>query len=194
MPTAVRVVPILVGILCLLTGTTSAAAQAVSRVPVISTIAGNGTAGYSGDSGPATAAELSSPYGIAIDNAGNLYFADTANNRVRKVASGTGIISTIAGNGTAGYAGDGGPATNAELQSPAGVVLDSAGDLYIADQGNNVVRKVSASGTITTVAGNNEIGYSGDGGSAINATLHAPAGVAIDSAGNLYIADEAKQP
>ena len=133
-------------------------------------------------------------YGIAIDNAGNLYFAETANNRVRKVASGTGIISTIAGNGTAGYAGDGGPATNAELQSPAGVVLDSAGDLYIADQGNNVVRKVSASGTITTVAGNNEIGYSGDGGSAINATLHAPAGVAIDSAGNLYIADEANNP
>ena len=176
-------------ILWLPLGNAVAIAQAITRVAVINTIAGNGTAGYSGDSGPAGGAELNGPYGLAIDNAANLYIADPANNRVRKVALGTGIISTVAGKGTAGYSGNSGPATSAELNSPVGVAADSAGNLYIADEGNNVIRKIDSSGTITTVAGNNEEGYSGDNGLATSATLYAPAGVAVDSTGNLYIAD-----
>jgi trimeric autotransporter adhesin len=176
-------------ILGLSAGSTAAIAQAISRVPSINTTVGNGTAGYSGDGGPAGSAELNGPSGIALDGAGNLYIADPANNRIREVMAGTRIISTIAGNGTAGYSGDGGPATSAELQSPVGIAVDSSGNLYIADQGNNVIRKVATNGTITTVAGNNAEGYSGDNGQAINATLYAPAGVALDNAGNLYIAD-----
>ena len=176
-------------VLLLSVGSGLAAGQAITRVPTINTIAGNGTAGYSGDSGPAGSAELNGPYGVAEDSSDNLYIADPGNNRIRKVAAGTGIITTIAGNGAAGYAGDNGPATSAELNSPAAVALDSAGNLYIADTANNVIREISTSGTITTVAGNNEEGYSGDGGQATNATLYAPSGVALDSAGNLYIAD-----
>ena len=179
----------LMAILWLCGGSETAAAQAITRVATINSIAGNGTAGYLGDSGPATSAELNGPYGLAIDNAGNLYIADPANNRVRKVALGTGIISTFAGNGTAGYSGDNGPATSAELKVPVGVALDGAGNLYIADEGNSVIRKVNASGTITTIAGNNTVGYSGDTGPATSASLYGPTGVAVDSSGNLYIAD-----
>jgi sugar lactone lactonase YvrE len=170
-------------------GSATANAQAISRVPSINTAVGNGTPGYSGDGGPAVNAELNNPSGIAVDGAGNLYIADPANNRIREVMAGAGIISTIAGNGTAGYSGDGGPATSAELQAPVGIAVDSAGNLYIADQGNNVIRKVATNGTITTVAGNHAEGFSGDNGQATNATLYAPAGVALDTAGNLYIAD-----
>ena len=163
--------------------------QAISRVRVIDTFSGNGTPGFSGDSGPATGAQLNSPSGVATDSAGNLYIADTTNHRIRKVAVGSGTISTVAGTGTAGYSGDNGPASGAELHSPAGIALDASGNLYIADQGNGVIRKVTPTGTITTVAGNNETGFSGDNGPATNATLYEPAGVAVDSAGNLYIAD-----
>ena len=170
-------------------GSALGAAQAITRVAVINTIAGNGTAGYSGDSGPATSAELNGPYGLAIGNGGNLYIADPANNRIRQVALGTGVISTFAGKGTAGYSGDNGPATNAELQLPVGVATDSSGNVYIADEGNNVIRKVNPSGTITTIAGNNTEGYSGDNGLATSASLYAPSGVTVDSAGNLFIAD-----
>ena len=184
-----RVAVTLAAILWLSVASDTAAAQAITRVAVINTVAGDGTAGYLGDSGPATTAELNGPYGLAIDNSGNLYIADPANNRIRKVALGTGIISTFAGNGTAGYSGDNGPAASAELQLPVGVTLDGAGNLYIADQGNNVIRKVSTSGTITTIAGNNTEGYSGDSGLATSASLYAPSGVALDSAANLYIAD-----
>ena len=161
-PAMLRVGIALMAILWLCGGSETTAAQAITRVATINSIAGNGTEGYLGDSGPATSAELNGPYGLAIDNAGNLYIADPANNRVRKVALGTGIISTFAGNGTAGYSGDNGPATSAELKVPVGVALDGAGNLYIADEGNSVIRKVNASGTITTVAGNNTVGYSGD--------------------------------
>jgi trimeric autotransporter adhesin len=177
-------------ILCLCASNAAASAQAISRVPSINTIAGNGTPGYSGDGGPASSAELNSPSGLAVDGTGNLYIADPANNRIREVAAATGTISTFAGNGSTGYSGDGGPATGAELDLPVGVAADSAGNLYIADQGNNVIRKVSTNGTITTVAGNHTEGYSGDSGQATNATLYAPSGVAVDSAGNLYIADQ----
>ena len=166
-----------------------AAAQAITRTPTINTIAGNGTAGFSGDSGLATSAELNGPYGVAVDSGDNLYIADPGNNRIRKVAAGTGVITTIAGKGSAGYSGDNGAASGAELNLPTGVAVDSAGNVYIADAGNNVIRKINTSGGITTVAGNNAEGYSGDNGAATNATLYTPTGVAVDGAGNLYIAD-----
>jgi sugar lactone lactonase YvrE len=157
---------------------------------VITTFAGNGTAGYTGDGGAATSAQLSSPWGLAVDGAGNLYIADTGNNRIRKVAAGTGIISTYAGNGTLTYSGDNGPAISAGISYFEGIALDASGNLYIAESGSEHIRKVAAStGTITTVAGNGQYGYTGDGGAATSAKLGSPTGVAIDIAGNLYIAD-----
>ncbi len=156
---------------------------------VITTFAGNGTHGYSGDNGPATGAQLSFPLGLAFDNEGNLYIGDYGNNVVRKVVMATGIMTTIAGNGTAGFSGDGGPATAAELSYPRGLATDTAGNLYIAD-GSDSIRKVTAqTGVIMTVAGSNQFGYSGDGGPATAAALAFPSAVATDSAGNLYIAD-----
>ena len=159
----------------------------------IYTVAGNGTAGYSGDGGAAIMAELNSPMGVAVDGAGNLYIADAANQRIRMVTASTGKISTVAGNGTQGYSGDGGLATSAELSSPTGVAVDRVGDIYIGDTFNNRVREVNASGIITTVAGTGTAGYSGDGGAATSAELNNPAGVALDHAGNLYIADTVNQ-
>jgi uncharacterized protein (TIGR03437 family) len=153
---------------------------------VLTTVVGTGTLGFAGDNGPATYAELSAPNGVAVDPAGNLYIADTGNNRIRKVTNG--VITTVAGNGTAGLSGDNGPATNAQLNRPKGVAVDSAGNLYIADTYNSRVRKVS-NGVITTVAGSGTEGFSGDNGPATSALLYWPNGVAVDSAGNLYIAD-----
>ena len=157
---------------------------------IITTFAGSGLTNFSGDGGLATSAGLDYPYAVALDQAGNLYVADSNNNRVRKV-TGAGTISTFAGTGTAGYSGDGGPATQAELDSPEGVAVDSAGNVYIADQNNQSVRRVAANGTITTYAGNGtgQVGHSGDGGPAIQATLNFPQGLAVDAGGNLYIAD-----
>jgi len=160
----------------------------VNTSGIISTVAGNGTAGYSGDGGAATAASLSSPYGVAVDSAGNIYIADRSNNRIRKVNT-SGIISTVAGNGALGYSGDGGAATAAQLSSPHRVTVDSSGNIYIADTGNYRIRKVNTSGIISTVAGNGTQGYSGDGGAATAAQINNPYGVAVDSAGNIYIAD-----
>ena len=167
----------------------------------ITTVAGNGTAGYSGDGGAATAAELNTPDGVAVDAAGNIYIADLVNNRVRAVNTqastitvlgvtiAPGNIATVAGNGTAGYSGDGGAAISAELSSPYGMTADQAGNLYIADESNDRVRKVDTSGTITSVAGNGTAGYSGDGGTATSAELNFPSGVAVDAGGTLYITD-----
>ena len=154
---------------------------------VISTVAGNGTAGYSGDGSAATSATLNSPGGLAFDHAGNLYIADFSNNVVRKVSNG--IISTVAGSGLHAYAGDGGLATSAGLNSPLGLAVDASGNLYIADSGNHVVRIVSPGGIIKTFAGNGALGDSGDGGPAVNAVLANPYGVAVDATGNVYISD-----
>ena len=157
---------------------------------VITTFAGNGVNGFTGVGGPATAAEFGYADGMAINSKGDLYFTDTGNNLVWKVAAGTGIISIAAGNGTGGYSGDSGPATSAELNYPHALALDASGNLYIADTDNYAIRMVSPStGIITTIAGNGTYGYTGDNGPATAAELGGPQGLALDTAGNLYIAD-----
>jgi hypothetical protein len=157
---------------------------------VISTVAGTGSAGYTGEGGLATAARINAPVGIAVDASGNFFFADYYNQRVRKVAAATGIITTVAGTGVAGFLGDGGAATAAELNYPTGVALDGAGNLYIADQNNHRIRMVTAAtSVITTVAGNGTAGVAGDGGPATSAQVNTPQGVAVDTVGNVYIAD-----
>jgi len=161
----------------------------VSPSGIISNFCGNGIPGYSGDGGPATAAQLSSVDGICLDGAGNLYLADAGNNRIRKIDV-SGIITSVAGIGAATYGGDGGPATAAYLNHPTDVVVDPSGNLYIADRANYCVRMVNASGIISTVAGVGTLGFGGDGAAATLAHLHDPTGVAIDAAGNLYIADQ----
>jgi sugar lactone lactonase YvrE len=154
-------------------------------------IAGNGTQGGSGDNALATNAELSNPSDVAIDGAGNVYIADYGNNRVRMVSAATGKITAYAGTGATGWTGDNGQATSATLNGPTGLALDGAGNLYIAEQYNHVIRKVTAAaGIITTVAGNGTQGFSGDTGLATQAQLNRPYGVAVDGAGNLYIADK----
>jgi sugar lactone lactonase YvrE len=168
---------------------------------IITTVAGNGTPGYSGDGGAATNGELSYPYGVALDASGSLFVADLGNNGIRKVGT-DGIITTVAGNGTFGYSGDGGAATNAALSGPSGVAVDAIGNLFIADWENFRIRKVGTNGIIATVAGNGIAGYSGDGGAATDAELDRPitfgpgaefppppTGVAVDATGNLFIAD-----
>jgi uncharacterized protein (TIGR03437 family) len=155
---------------------------------VITTVAGNGTCGFSGDNSAATHAQLNIPYSVALDSSGNLYIADTVNSRIRKVST-SGVITTVAGNGTAGFGGDTGSASGAQLYYPQGVAVDSANNLYIADTYNQRIRKVSTNGVITTVAGNGTAGFGGDGGSATGAQLNYPVGIAVDSSGNLYIGD-----
>ena len=160
----------------------------VSPDGVIRTVAGNGDYGFSGDGGPATNASLSSPKGVAVDAAGNLFIADRFNHRIRQVSP-DGVIRTVAGNGDFDFSGDGGPATNASLGGTSGVAVDGAGNLFIADAENDRIRQVSPDGIILTVAGNGLGGFSGDGGPATNAFLSNPQGVAVDAAGNLFIAD-----
>jgi hypothetical protein len=156
---------------------------------IITTVAGNGTYGYNGDNQLATSAELNYPCGIALDGFGNIYIADLANYRIREVTVSTGLITTVAGTGVEGYSGDGGLATFAELNYNVDVAVDAIGNLYIADNANNRVRKVT-NGTITTFAGNGVAGHAGDGGLATNAELNWPTAVATDSGGNVYVAEQ----
>ena len=166
-----------------------------AQINIINTIAGTDSAGYCCDGGPATNAALNVPEGLCLDNFGNLYIADGFNNCIRRLKLSTGIITTIAGNNSLGFSGDGGPATNAELYVPETVFADSAGNVYIADAGNNRIRKVSIStGVITTIAGSGAAGVgaggeSGDGGPATNAELNVPVGLCLDVHGNIYIGD-----
>jgi sugar lactone lactonase YvrE len=156
----------------------------------ITTVAGNGSEGYGGDGGAATAAYLDTPTGIAVDASGNLYIADSHNHRVRKVSAGS--ITTVAGTGAPGFAGDGGVATAAQLWLPTAVAVDASGNLYIADTNNQRIRKITGT-TITTIAGDSEELYAGDGAVATSAVLDSPSGVAVDGNGNVYIADRHNQ-
>ena len=159
----------------------------------ITTYAGTGGSGYSGDGSAATAARLNAPTGLATDSNGNLFIADSANNVIRRVAVSTKVISTIAGNGTALFSGDGSAATSASLSGALGVAVDSSGNVFIADTGNNRVRKVTAStGIISTVAGNGTTTDSGNGGPATSAGLAAPGYLTADASGNLYLAGSAR--
>ncbi|HTZ98302.1 MAG TPA: hypothetical protein VMB18_17995 [Terriglobales bacterium] len=152
-------------------------------------VAGNGTSGYSGDGGPATSAALNGPEGVAVDNSGNIFIADTGNFVIREVIASSGKIQTVAGNGKEGYSGDGGPATSAQLDDPYSVFVDGSGNIFIADTDNSIIREVS-SGTINTVAGTpGSFGYMGDSGPATAAQLDEPEGVFVDGSGNIFIAD-----
>ena len=159
----------------------------VSAAGIVSTIAGTGLAGYSGDGGPAATARINTPECIIADG-GNVYFSDYANNCVRKIDA-AGTITTVAGNTTPGYAGDGGPATAAQLSHPVGLRRDGGGSLYISDNGNQRIRKVSNTGIISTIAGTGVTGFSGDGGPALMAQLNGPSSLAFDAMGNLYFSD-----
>ncbi len=160
----------------------------INSAGIITRFAGNGTPGFFGDGGPATVAELYNPTGIAIDGTGNIYICDVTNRRIRKVNT-LGIISTIAGNGTYGYTGDGGMATDAEIKYPSGIVLDASGNIFIADNGCNVIRKINTAGIISTIAGTGIAGYGGDGMPATAAQFNGPGHIAIDMSGNLFIPD-----
>ena len=170
--------------------------RVVAPTGTVSTVAGDGNyrtppvGAFAGDGGAATGAALNSPYGICLDSSGNLYIADSGNHRIRKVDT-NGIITTVAGTGTAGVAGDGGPALKAQLNRPWDVKVDSAGDLFIADYNNSRIRMVTPDGVIKTIAGGTGTGYTGDGFIATNAQLNEPTGIAIDTNGNIYIADSA---
>jgi hypothetical protein len=154
----------------------------------ISTTAGTGNYGFSGDGGPATSATIDVVYALTSDAQGNVYFADSWNNRIRKISA-SGVITTIAGTGDGGFAGDGGPATSAQLSCPRGVAVDSQGNVYISDSGNSRIRKVTTNGTISTIAGTGTAGFGGDGDAATAAQLSFPRGLAVDASGNLYVAD-----
>ncbi|HTU46111.1 MAG TPA: choice-of-anchor D domain-containing protein [Bryobacteraceae bacterium] len=166
--------------------------KVTAKTGVIETVAGTPEkCGFSGDGASATSAELSSPTGVAVDGSGNICIADQKNQRIRKVTASTGKISTLAGTGKVGFSGDGGPAISAELDDPYTVAVDSFGNVYIADQNNYLIRKVTAgTGLISTYAGDRSKGFSGDGGYATVAEIGSVYGIALDAAGNLFIADE----
>jgi sugar lactone lactonase YvrE len=182
--------------------------KVVAASGIIQPVAGNGTYGYSGDGGPATQAELAGPQGVAVDKSGNIFISDSGNAVVREVVAATGIIQTVAGNGTSGYSGDGGKATQAQLGSPDGLFVDSSGNIFIADPffytcyidpdgfpiclpgGGGTIREVDAkTGNIQTVAGNGTEGYSSDGGLATQTELDGPTAVFVDTSGNIFLAD-----
>jgi len=174
--------------LCFVSGCSGSA----PTLPTVTTVAGDGTVGSTGDGGLALNAEFNTIWGVAVDSKGNLYISDGANETVRKVTRSKGIISTYAGNGTYGYSGDNGLATSAQLAAPFGIAFDSSDNLYIADRGNFVIRKVAAAtGMITTIAGTaGRSGFSGDGGLATLATFTLPQSVAVNGAGDVYVGDD----
>ncbi len=170
------------------------AVRKVSTSGIITTFAGTTAAGYSGDNGPATQATLSGPTGVCVAPSGDVYINDLSNRRVRKVAAGSGIITTVTGTGAAVSTGDGGPAASASLILPIRCAVDQNNNLFIVDQGAHVIRKVTTSGIITTIAGvNNLAGFTGDGGLAINAEMNNPTAASFDAAGNLYVTDQSNQ-
>ena len=173
------------------TGTYGNTIRKISTSGIIYTIAGTGSAGFSGDAGPATSAKLNNPQYIAIDSTGNIFFSDCANNRIRKIDINTGLILTIAGNGTAGYAGNGISASSAILSDPNGIAIDKKGNIYFADYGNSRIRKIDVLGIISDFAGTGIAGYNGDGGLADTSQIRGVFSVACDKIGNLYIGDEA---
>lgn len=154
----------------------------------ISTIAGNGSSGFSGDGGPATSAQLGDPIEIVTDKSGNLYIADVGNNVIRKVDA-AGIITKFAGTGVLGYTGDGGPATAATLYHPGAMAFDNAGNFYFTDRNGDIIRKIDLSGIITTITGNLPNGYAGDGGPLMGARFMGIANIAFDNADNMYLTD-----
>ena len=157
---------------------------------IINTFAGTGTDAFSGDGGPASAADFSRVLGLALDRSGNLYIGDWDNGRIRKVDVATGIVTTVAGNGTTGFSGDGGPATAAQINKTTAICFDSCGNMYFSDENNQRVRRIDANtGIITTIAGNGTAGFSGDGGPATAAEFNHPTGVAMDKYGSLNVAD-----
>jgi hypothetical protein len=160
-----------------------------TQAQVIVTVAGTGTAGFSGDGGQATAAQLNGPFGVALDDTGNLYICDNSNLRIRKMSP-SGIISTIAGNGTLGSIGNGGSAVLAQIRGVAQLATDNFGNIYIADGANYEIRKVTPDGVINKIAGTGTTGFNGDGIPATDAQLAYPIGVAVDGSGNIYIADK----
>jgi sugar lactone lactonase YvrE len=160
----------------------------VNIAGIITTFAGAGGMGYTGDNGPATAANIGFPFGIACDGYGNVYISQTLNNRILKVNT-SGIVNNLAGDGTNGFLGDGSPATAGEFDTPWGIASDGAGNVYVADNANERIRKITPADTLFTVAGNGSSGYFGDGGLATNAKLRDPAGVAVSPDGSIYIAD-----
>ena len=160
----------------------------VDLAGVITTVAGNGVEGFSGDGGPATDASMDDPEGVFLDGFGSLYVADEDNNRIRKVDP-NGTITTVVGNGEGAFSGDGDLATEAALDDPEGVYVDEEGTIFIADTDNSRIRKVDVNGIITTVAGNGTEGSAGDGGPATDASLNFPSGIFLDVAGDLYVAD-----
>lgn len=165
------------------------AIRKINKSGIITTIAGNGWPGYTGDSGPATIAQLNQPIAVAVDSIGNVYISDQDGFLLRKINT-DGIITTIAGDyHIYGYYGDGGPAISARFFGIYGIAIDSWGNIFLSDQGNNVIRAINTSGIVTTYAGNDTVGYSGDGGFAIHAELNEPYGIAVDASDNLYIAD-----
>ena len=162
----------------------------VSPDGTITTVAGTGQAGFSGDGGPASTATLALPTGVAVDNSGNLFIADELNYRIRKVNS-SGTIVTYAGNGIRAISGDGGAATSASFVLPQDIAVDGRGNLYVADSTGCAIRRIDQSGSITTIAGNGQCGSTGDGGPAVNAQVVYPRGISVDEANNIYFAEEA---
>ena len=155
---------------------------------VITTIAGTGGRGFSGDGGPATEAQFAAPGWLAVDGSGNLYVSDSFNYRIRRIDA-EGVITTIAGTGGRGFSGDGGPATEAQFAAPSGLAVDGSGNLFVVDSINHRIRRIDAEGVITTIAGTGVRGFSGDGGPATEAQFAAPGGLEVDGSGNLYVAD-----